>query len=77
MQTRLVIDAIYKHYKGKLYQVIDMATHSETLEEMVVYRQLYGEKSLWVRPLVMFLENININGELRPRFSLQKSVKKD
>jgi len=58
----------YVHYKGKPYQVIDMATHSETLEPMVVYRPLYGDQSLWVRPASMFNESVEVNGELIARF---------
>jgi hypothetical protein len=58
----------YKHYKGNLYEVIGVAHHSETLEEMVVYRALYNDFDLWVRPLSMFLENVEINGVTMPRF---------
>ena len=58
----------YVHYKGKPYQVIEMATHSETLEPMVVYRPLYGDQSLWVRPATMFSESVEVNGELIARF---------
>ena len=58
----------YKHYKGNEYEVIDVAIHSESLEEMVVYRPLYGEGKLWVRPLNMFKEKVLINGEEIPRF---------
>jgi hypothetical protein len=60
----------YKHYKGKQYEVIGIARHSETLEELVVYRALYqvdGE-NLWVRPLKMFLEEVEIEGKKMPRF---------
>ena len=65
----------YKHYKGNLYEVIGMAHHSETLEELVVYRSLYtheiyGSNSLWVRPKKMFLENVVIDGKEVPRFAL-------
>jgi hypothetical protein len=59
---------IYKHYKGKLYELVDTARHSETLEDMVVYRQLYGEHSLWVRPASMFFETVSIDGKEVPRF---------
>ena len=59
---------LYRHYKGGLYEVIDLARHSETLEVMVVYRALYGEHGLWVRPARMFNETIMVDGQLRPRF---------
>lgn len=60
----------YKHYKGKEYEVVGIARHSETLEELVVYKALYqaeGE-NLWVRPLKMFLEEVEIDGKKMPRF---------
>ncbi|ANN97205.1 TPA: DUF1653 domain-containing protein [Legionella pneumophila] len=63
---------IYRHYKGNLYEVIDVARHSESLEDMVVYRALYGDFKLWVRPLKMFLEDIEINGEIQKRFELNE-----
>lgn len=63
----------YRHYKGKLYEVLGVARHSETLEELVVYRALYqsrfGKNSLWVRPQKMFLEEILVNGKKVPRFA--------
>lgn len=59
----------YRHYKGKDYQVIDLARHSETEEWLVVYRCLYGDHSLWVRPLTMFRETVELAGEQVPRFS--------
>ncbi len=59
---------IYEHYKKKHYEVIDVARHSETLEYMVVYRMLADDFSLWVRPLDMFLEQVEVNGEKVPRF---------
>lgn len=59
----------YRHYKGKDYQVIDLARHSETDEWLVVYRCLYGDHSLWVRPLSMFRETVEMAGEQVPRFS--------
>jgi hypothetical protein len=58
----------YRHYKGNEYEVIGIATHSETLEAMVVYRPLYGEGGLWVRPAAMFTEDVIIDGRSRPRF---------
>ena len=59
---------IYQHYKGKLYQVIGISRHSETLDVFVVYQQLYADFGLWVRPAEMFLETVTINGESVPRF---------
>lgn len=58
----------YRHYKGKDYQVIGVAKHSETEEDLVVYRALYGAGGLWVRPLEMFGEKIKTRGKLIPRF---------
>ena len=60
---------IYKHFKGNLYQVIEVATHSETREQLVVYRTLYGDYSMWVRPLTMFQETVEVDGQQVPRFS--------
>lgn len=60
----------YRHYKGKEYEVICVAKHSETLKEIVVYRALYGTGQIWVRPLKMFIEKVEVNGEKIPRFSL-------
>ena len=59
---------IYRHYKGKLYELVDVANHSETLEKMVVYRALYGEKELWVRPASMWNEKVNVDGKEVVRF---------
>lgn len=64
----LVINGIYRHYKGLDYKVLYIARHSETLESLVVYQALYGEFGIWVRPLDMFLETLLINNEMRPRF---------
>ncbi|MFH1170621.1 MAG: DUF1653 domain-containing protein [Candidatus Vogelbacteria bacterium] len=58
----------YQHYKGKQYEVIGLAKHSETLEELVVYKALYGENDLWVRPKKMFLEMVEVEGKKMPRF---------
>jgi hypothetical protein len=62
---------LYRHYKGFEYQVIDTVRHSETEEELVLYRALYGEKGLWVRPLVMFTETVLIDGKYVPRFAYE------
>jgi len=64
---------IYEHYKGNRYEVIGVARHSETLEELVVYSALYGENDLWVRPLEMFIENVVIDGKKEPRFKFIKN----
>ncbi|MDA9877245.1 DUF1653 domain-containing protein [bacterium] len=64
---------IYKHYKGNLYEVVDVARHSETEQEHVVYRTLYGDYSLWVRPLELFIEDVQVDGEQRPRFAFVES----
>lgn len=58
----------YRHYKGHDYEVIGVAKHSETEEEFVVYRALYGERGLWIRPAAMFLETVMVDGLARPRF---------
>jgi len=60
----------YRHYKGQEYEVIGCARHSETEEELVVYRALYGERGLWVRPVTMFVEQVQLDGKSVPRFSL-------
>jgi len=59
---------VYRHFKGNRYQVLDIATHSETTEPYVVYRALYGDKGLWVRPLEMFDESIVRDGKTIKRF---------
>jgi len=59
----------YRHYKGGEYEVIGVATHSESGEQLVVYRPLYGAGGLWVRPLGMFLETVMHEGEAVPRFA--------
>jgi len=58
----------YQHYKGNDYTVIGVARHSETLEEVVVYRAEYGERGLWVRPAAMFQETVEVDGVTLPRF---------
>ena len=59
----------YRHYKtGNEYEVVGVARHSETLEELVVYRALHGDGGLWVRPVAMFTESVSANGQDVPRF---------
>ena len=67
--TRHVKPGRYQHYKGKDYEVIGTARHSETEDWLVVYRCLYGDYSLWVRPLDMFNGSVEVAGELVPRFT--------
>ena len=59
----------YRHFKGNEYEVIGIANHSETLEKMVVYRALYGERELWVRPAEMWNETVERDGKRFPRFT--------
>jgi len=68
----VVVGGLYEHFKGLPYRVLAVARHSETLEEMVVYQALYGEKGIWVRPVKMFVETVMANGQKVPRFKLVK-----
>lgn len=61
---------IYRHYKGNLYEVMEVATHSESGEKLVVYRALYGEYGVWARPLEMFAETVEKGDTQLPRFEL-------
>jgi len=67
-KSETIKTGVYRHYKGPLYDVIGLARHSETGEQLVVYRPQYGERGLWVRPLTMFMENVDIDGRTVPRF---------
>jgi hypothetical protein len=62
------VGEIFEHYKKKRYKILAVARHSESLEELVVYQALYGEGDVWVRPLSLFLESIEVEGVLMPRF---------
>ena len=64
------VKGIYRHYSGDLYLVEDIGTHSETEEKMVIYRQLYGNNTVWIRPYDMFIEEVNKNNQ-KYRFELQ------
>jgi len=74
MTDKKLPSGLYKHYKGQEYQVIEVARHSETQEWLVVYRCLYGDYSLWVRPYDMFIETILIDGKEKPRFEYIKPM---
>ncbi|MAY40285.1 MULTISPECIES: DUF1653 domain-containing protein [Spongiibacter] len=67
----------YRHYKGGEYRVYGVARHSETEEQLVVYRPLYGDGDLWVRPLSMFTEAVEIAGNTQPRFALLEAETAD
>ncbi|WP_201573361.1 DUF1653 domain-containing protein [Psychrobacter sp. H8-1] len=74
MTENNIPQGIYRHYKGNLYQVLHTAQHSETEESLVVYRCLYGEYGVWVRPLEMFTETVIVEGKEVPRFELIKAL---
>lgn len=69
-----VVPGIYRHYKGNLYQVLHTARHSETEETLVVYRCLYGEYGVWVRPIEAFNEMVTVDNKSVPRFELVKTL---
>ena len=64
----------YRHYKGGEYEVLGVVRHSETLEPLVLYRPLYNDSGLWVRPYTMCTEQVAINGQNRPRFALDQAA---
>ncbi len=70
----MIKKGIYRHFKGNKYEVIGVALHSETLEEMVVYKALYGENKLWVRPASMFDETVIVEGKTVNRFTLEEET---
>ena len=67
------INGIYRHYKGQRYRVLGTARHSETMEELVIYQALYGERGLWVRPAAMFAQTVELDGEPIARFALEQA----
>ena len=66
----VVPGGLYRHFKGNQYRVLYVATHSETMEPYVVYQALNGERGIWVRPLKMFVEDVERDGRVQPRFAL-------
>ena len=64
-----ILPGKYRHFKGNEYEVLYMAKHSETMEDMVVYRALYGEGGIWVRPAAMWNETVTREGKTFPRFT--------
>lgn len=68
--NEFIINGIYEHYKGNRYQLIALANHSETLEPMIVYKAMYGDERVWVRPAGMWNETVTVNGVEVPRFKL-------
>lgn len=73
-QTDEIQLGLYEHYSGKLYRVLGVCRHSETLEEMVVYQQFYGDHGLWVRPKEMFFEEVEVEGQKQPRFTYKGAL---
>lgn len=59
---------VYEHFKGKRYELLDVGKDSESLEEVVIYKALYGDGQIWIRPLKMFLGKVELNGKKVPRF---------
>ena len=76
-ETPMIQSGIYRHYKGKDYQVIGVATHSETEEKLVIYRALYGSFGLWARPVAKFGETIEFEGKRVARFERIKEASKE
>lgn len=73
----MVTPGLYRHYKGGEYKVLDTVRHSETLEAMVLYQALYGQRGLWVRPAAMFAETVTIDGIEQPRFTLVHQIEQE
>jgi hypothetical protein len=74
MHTEQTTPGRYRHFKGGEYEVLGTATHSETEEKLIVYRALYGEREMWVRPIAMFTETVERDGVRVPRFERLKNA---
>ena len=68
-QKKRIKRGIYRHYKGNLYQVLSTGRHSETEEWMVIYKTLYGDASIWIRPFDNFIEEVEVDGKKQKRFT--------
>lgn len=68
-----ITTGLYRHYKGQHYRVLGVARHSETQDWLVLYRALYGDHGLWVRPAAMFTQSVEIDGRTQPRFALERA----
>ena len=77
MFTKEIKPGKYRHYKGKDYEVFDVAIHSEDESVYVVYRPLYGDRTLWIRPFDMFVEEVEVDGIAQPRFAYVGDVPED
>ena len=76
-KAKLLKLGTYRHYKGNNYRVLGVVVHSESLEELVLYKAIYGKRLLWVRPLSMFLEKVTVGGKIKPRFEfISKAIGK-
>lgn len=73
MNRSIITPGLYRHYKGNTYEVLGVAYHSETREPLVVYRSVKDSSEIWVRPYDMFLERVEVNGEVQPRFTRTES----
>ena len=69
VSRKILVGEKYLHFKNKLYQVLAIATHTETGEPLVIYQALYGERGLWVRPAAMWCETVERDGKVQPRFA--------
>lgn len=68
MQSSVTVGGVYRHFKGQCYEVITVGKHSETLEPLVIYRALYGDRAVWVRPLAEFTDTVTRDGKTQKRF---------